>query len=149
MDLGSGAGLPGIVLAIASNIDIICIESKAKKRLFLNYAKEALDLNNLLVFDGDVQLFTNRYRGAKITSFSAKAFAKPPKLLFYLNMFNPIQFKPNAICWVPISQRQADILKAFDEVCKTTINNETFYYFKIRMNRFQSYKADLKKKYNL
>ena len=148
VDLGSGSGLPGVIIAIASKSQVICIESKEKKRVFLNYVKEALDLTNLVVFDGDVQLFTKRYSGANIESFSAKAFAKPPKLLMYLSMFRPHQFDKSAICWVPISERQKSILKDFDEVLKIE-NLATYYYFKIRMNSFQSYKADLKKKYNL
>ncbi len=148
VDLGSGSGLPAIILAILTKSKIICVESKQKKRTFLNVVKDALDLNNLKVFDGDVQLFTKSYSGAKITSFSAKAFAKPPKLLMYLSMFRPHQFDKSAICWVPISERQKSILKDFDEVLKIE-NLATYYYFKIRMNSFQSYKADLKTKYNL
>ena len=127
---------------------MICVESKLKKRSFLNVVKEALNLNNLTVFDGDVQLFTKSYSGAKITSFSAKAFAKPPKLLMYLSMFRPHQYSPSAICWVPISERQSLILKDYDEVIKVQ-NTDKYYYFKIQMNSFQSYKVDLKKKYNL
>ncbi|MEC8677445.1 MAG: RsmG family class I SAM-dependent methyltransferase [Candidatus Margulisiibacteriota bacterium] len=149
VDMGSGSGLPGIILAIASNANIVCIESKEKKRVFLNYAKEALDLDNLDVFDGDVQLFTNRYSGRKIQSFSAKAFAKPPKLLTYLSMFRPHQYKRDGFCWVPVSIRQAELLKSYDDVLQKTTNGEVFYYFKIRLNSFRSYKADLKMKYNL
>jgi 16S rRNA (guanine527-N7)-methyltransferase len=149
VDMGSGSGLPGIVLAIASKANIICIESKEKKRVFLNCAKEALDLDNLEVFDGDVQLFTNRYSGRKIQSFSAKAFAKPPKLLTYLSMYRPHQYRRDGFCWVPISKRQGDFLKNYDEVIKKSIKSETFYYFKIRLNSFRSYKADLKMQYNL
>ena len=105
---GIWLGFAGIILAISSTADVICIESKEKKRQFLEYAKEALDLNNLHVFDGDVQSFTKNSR-AKITSFSAKAFAKPPKLLMYLSMFRPHQYRTNSVCYVPISERQNHI----------------------------------------
>lgn len=148
VDMGSGSGLPGIILAIVTNAKIICIESKERKRIFLHYVKEALDIDNVSIFDGDVQLFTNRYSGAKITSLSAKAFAKPPKLLMYLTMYRPHQYTKNAICWVPISERQSLILKEFDDVL-TMNNKKPFHYFKIQMNSFRSYKADLKMKYNL
>jgi 16S rRNA (guanine(527)-N(7))-methyltransferase RsmG len=149
VDMGSGSGLPGIIMAIASPVHVICIESKERKRVFLNYIKEALDLDNVTVFDGDVQRFTHGYSGPKITSFSAKAFAKPPKLLMYLSMFRPHQYRKGAICWVPISERQATILKSFDDVVQLSRNGLDYRYFKIQMGAFQSYKADLKTQYNL
>ena len=34
VDMGSGSGLPGVIMAIASSASIICIESKEKKRDF-------------------------------------------------------------------------------------------------------------------
>ena len=149
VDMGSGSGLPAIILAISSSADVICIESKEKKRQFLEYAKEALDLNNLHVFNGDVQSFTKNYSGAKISSFSAKAFAKPPKLLMYLSMFRPHQYRSDSICFVPISERQNQILKNFDKVERVESSADIFYYFKIRMDSFRSYKSDLKNQYNL
>ena len=150
VDMGSGSGLPGVIMAIASQSEIICIESKQKKRLFLHYVKEALDLPNLTIFDGDVQLFAKMHSGPKITSFSAKAFAKPPKLLMYLSMFKKHQFLKAASCWVPISENQANALRPFDEIVSmTTSAGQEYLYFKIQMATFQSYKADLKRQYNL
>tara|TARA_A100001015_G_scaffold164843_1_gene183265 strand:+ start:4659 stop:5270 length:612 start_codon:yes stop_codon:yes gene_type:complete len=149
VDMGSGSGLPGVIIAIASSAKVICIESKSKKRLFLSYVKEALDLNNLEIFDGDVQLFANRYSGPKIESLSAKAFVKPPKLLMYLSMFRKHQFRRQTICWVPISYAQSEILERFGEVVSISTQDSTFLYFKIQMESYQSYKADLKTQYNL
>ena len=150
VDMGSGSGLPGVIMAIASKAQVVCIESKQKKRLFLHYVKEALDLTNLTIFDGDVQLFTKLHCGPKITSFSAKAFAKPPKLLMYLSMFKKHQYLKASSCWVPISQKQSEVLKNYDEVISmTTSGGHEFLYFKIQMAKFQSYKADLKSQYNL
>ena len=148
VDLGSGAGLPGVIMAIASSSLIICVESKEKKRAFLKHVKYALDLKNLSIFEGDVQRFAKCYSGLQITSFSAKAFAKPPKLLMYLSKFKSNQFQKNAVCWVPISERQASFLSAYDDVVSIK-NKAIFYYFKIRMGAFQSYKADLKRQYSL
>ena len=149
VDMGSGSGLPGVIIAIASTAKVICIESKSKKRLFLNYVKEALDLNNLEIFDGDVQLFSKCYSGPKIESFSAKAFAKTPKLLMYLSMFRKHQYLKTAKCWVPISKSQSDVLKQFDDIVSMTNKNSDFLYFKIQMGSYQSYRADLKMQYNL
>ena len=150
VDMGSGSGLPGVIMAIASRSEVVCIESKQKKRLFLHYVKEALDLTNLTIFDGDVQLFSKVYSGSKITSFSAKAFAKPPKLLMYLSMFRKHQYVKGSTCWVPISENQAEVLKGFDEIVSMQASSgEEFLYFKIQMSKFQAYKADLKTQYNL
>lgn len=149
VDLGSGSGLPGVLISIMSDVEVICIESKERKRQFLEYAKEALDLDNLHVFNGDVQSFTKSYSSEKINSFSAKAFAKPPKLLMYLSMFRPHQYRSDAICYVPISERQSEVLIPFDTVDRLTVREDDFLYFKVRMDSFRSYKSDLKNQYNL
>ena len=149
VDMGSGSGLPAIIIAMMTNCKVICIESRIKKREFLSYAKIALDLTNLHVFDGDVQLFTSRYSGAKIDSISAKAFAKPPKLMFYLNLFRGHQVRKDSICWVPVSEKQASILSKYDEVFTQEYNDQLFYYFKVHLAKFQSYRASLKSEYTL
>ena len=149
VDLGSGSGLPAIIIAILTNCKVICIESRLKKREFLSYAKIALDLTNLHVFDGDVQLFTSRYSGAKINTISAKAFAKPPKLLWYLNLFRGHQISKDAICFVPISEKQANILSKFDEVLTRNVDSEPYYFFKVHLAKFQEYRASLKSEYTL
>lgn len=149
VDLGSGSGLPGIIIAILSNCKVICIESRLKKREFLSYAKIALDLTNLHIFDGDVQLFTSRYSGAKINTISAKAFAKPPKLLWYLNLFRGHQISKDAICYVPVSENQVKILSKFDEVLTKHVESETYYFFKVHLAKFQEYRVSLKSEYTL
>ena len=149
VDMGSGSGLPAIIISILSNCKVICIESRLKKREFLSYAKIALDLTNLHVFDGDVQLFTSRYSGAKIDTISAKAFAKPPKLMFYLNLFRGHQIKKDAFCLVPVSERQVSILSNYDEIISTIYNGESFNFFKVHLAKFQSYRASLKSEYTL
>ena len=46
IDLGSGAGFPGVVLAILG-WNVVCIESIGKKVSFLNAVKQELKLDNL------------------------------------------------------------------------------------------------------
>ena len=104
VDLGSGAGLPGVIMAIASSSLIICVESKEKKRAFLKHVKYALGLKNLSIFEGDVQRFAKCYSGLQITSFSAKAFAKPPKLLMYLSNLSQISFKKMRFAGCPFQK---------------------------------------------
>lgn len=55
-DIGSGAGFPGLVLAIMAKekrpgTKFVLIESIAKKTLYLNAVKEALNLNNVKVIN--------------------------------------------------------------------------------------------------
>ena len=55
-DIGSGAGFPGLVLAIIAkekhpDTKFVLIESIAKKTLYLNAVKEALNLNNVKVIN--------------------------------------------------------------------------------------------------
>lgn len=45
VDLGSGAGFPGIVLALMTDHHVICVESIQKKAVFLTQVKESLGLN--------------------------------------------------------------------------------------------------------
>ena len=148
VDLGSGAGLPGVIISIVSKGTVICVESKAKKRRFLKEVKGSLNLKNLEIFDGDVQLFSSQFSGRLIQTLSAKAFAKPPKLMWYLSMFNHCCLK-NSECIVPISKDQKKHLRYTDEI-KTIITNDTeFYYFRIPMKDLPYYKADLEKRYSL
>ncbi|MCP4726045.1 MAG: 16S rRNA (guanine(527)-N(7))-methyltransferase RsmG, partial [bacterium] len=47
LDMGTGAGLPGIPLKIWNDeIDLVLVESNRKKVLFLEHAAETLDLGN-------------------------------------------------------------------------------------------------------
>lgn len=62
-DLGSGAGFPGLVLAICfPSANLTLIESNGKKCKFLNLVKEKLSLNNVTVINTRVEEYaiTNR-----------------------------------------------------------------------------------------
>jgi len=53
VDVGSGAGLPGIVLAVArSDISVTLIEPLARRTAFLTEVVDALDLDNVTVHRG-------------------------------------------------------------------------------------------------
>ena len=54
IDLGSGAGFPGVVLAILG-WRVTCIESIGKKVAFLNAVKDELKLDNLTIYHGRVE----------------------------------------------------------------------------------------------
>ena len=58
LDVGSGAGLPGIVIAIMrSNTNVFTIDSVGKKCRFMQTVKTELSLNNLSVINDRVESF--------------------------------------------------------------------------------------------
>ena len=84
VDLGSGAGFPGVVLAILG-WRVTCVESIGKKVAFLNAVKEALMLDNLTIYHGRVEEFV-RCLPAKNDDivFTARAFASLVKIMDYV-----------------------------------------------------------------
>lgn len=83
-DLGSGAGFPGVVLAILG-WRVTCIESIGKKAAFLNELKQRLDLPNLTIYHGRVEDFVAALpRDNYDLVFTARAFAPLVKILDYV-----------------------------------------------------------------
>lgn len=84
VDLGSGAGFPGVVLAILG-WRVTCIESIGKKAAFLSALKDELDLPNLTVFHGRVEDYIKKLRPVpENLIFTARAFASLTKILDYV-----------------------------------------------------------------
>lgn len=83
IDLGSGAGFPGVVLAILG-WDVVCIESIRKKTNFLNELKQKLDLPNLTIVNDRIENFLSKtpVNAGKIV-FTARAFAPLVKIFDY------------------------------------------------------------------
>ena len=83
IDLGSGAGFPGVVLAILG-WNVTCIESIGKKVSFLTTLKEELALKNLTIYHGRVEDFIRQMPANSSTYiFTARAFAPLIKILDY------------------------------------------------------------------
>ena len=77
VDLGSGPGLPGLVIAIlAPGMQITLIEARRRRCDFLRAACAALQIDNVVVVEGKVE----RAEG-KFDVISARAFAPLPELL--------------------------------------------------------------------
>jgi 16S rRNA (guanine527-N7)-methyltransferase len=75
-DLGSGAGLPGLVLALATNLHMTLIEADQRKAAFLRAAAASLNL--------DVTILPQRIESADTQPaplITARALAALPKLL--------------------------------------------------------------------
>lgn len=84
IDLGSGAGFPGIVLAIMG-WNVTCIESIGKKVAFLTEVKKQLKLDNLTIYHGRVENYIADLEQGKTYVFTARAFAPLVKILDYVH----------------------------------------------------------------
>ena len=83
IDLGSGAGFPGVVLAILG-WNVICIESIGKKTKFLSELKTELDLPNLTIINDRIEKFLSKTPvNAGNFIFTARAFAPLIKIFDY------------------------------------------------------------------
>ena len=62
LDVGAGAGLPGVVLAIACpHLDVSCVDTVAKKALFIQQVAAALRLPNLHGIHARVESLTQGF----------------------------------------------------------------------------------------
>jgi len=75
LDVGSGGGLPGVVIAIACpQIDVTCVDTVAKKAAFLQQAAAALALPNLHGLHARVETL-DRDKGQGFDVIASRAFA--------------------------------------------------------------------------
>ncbi len=73
LDVGSGAGLPGLVLAVARpSVSWVLLDSNAKKCRFLNHATVELDLDNVRVERNRVEDF---HPGACFSTIISRALS--------------------------------------------------------------------------
>ncbi len=71
LDVGSGAGLPGVVIAICCpEIQVDCVDAVGKKAAFIQQVAVALKLGNLRGLHARVETLTDRYQ-----VISSRAFA--------------------------------------------------------------------------
>ena len=82
-DIGSGAGFPGLVLAICfPNTKLTLIESNAKKCNFLNIVKDKLNLTNVTILNARAEEFSKNNREV-FDIVTARAVAPLKHLLEY------------------------------------------------------------------
>ena len=88
VDMGSGAGFPGVVLAILG-WNVTCVESIGKKVSFLNTLKDELKLDNLTIYHGRLEDFIPQMpHDSSNFVFTARAFAPLIKILDYTRTKN-------------------------------------------------------------
>jgi 16S rRNA (guanine527-N7)-methyltransferase len=97
LDLGSGAGFPGLVLATASDANFVLVESRRKRASFLRTAIGAMGLGNV-----EIDSQYRRVFGPEFDMVTARAFARPAE--FYEVAITAL--KPAGIALHYASERQ-------------------------------------------
>ena len=83
IDLGSGAGFPGVVLAILG-WRVTCTESVGKKVAFLTAVRDELKLDNLTIYHGRLENYIPTLPHDNKIVFTARAFAPLVNILDYV-----------------------------------------------------------------
>lgn len=99
LDLGSGAGFPGLIVAAIGRRPVTLVESRAKRIAFLRQASALLAIESLIAIEG------RRLETIAPTPFdivSARAFAPLPRLL---TLATP--FATTETCWLLPKGRSA------------------------------------------
>ena len=72
LDVGSGAGLPGVVLAIAlPHVRVHCVDAVAKKAAFIHQVAISLELKNLSAHHSRIEVFEGCYDLIASRAFSS------------------------------------------------------------------------------
>ena len=117
IDVGSGAGFPGLPLAIArEDMQVVLLESMRKRCDFLNEAVALLNLSNVQVVAGRAEDVAHGALREQFDLALARAVAQLPVLAEYLLPF--VKTGGCALCWkgpavsgeIPAAQKACDIL---------------------------------------
>ena len=85
LDVGSGAGLPGIVIALMrDDVDVTSIDSVGKKTRFMEHAKINLELENFNVVNDRVEKYNTNECFNQIVSRAFATFEDTKKLTAHL-----------------------------------------------------------------
>lgn len=107
LDVGAGAGLPGVVLAIACpQLDVTCVDAVAKKAAFIQQAAATLGLPNLSGAHARVE----QWRGAPVDVVTSRAFASLADMvrLTAFHVKPPDAARPDGGLWMAMKGRQPD-----------------------------------------
>ena len=110
LDVGSGAGLPGLVIAICCpDIHVTCVDAVAKKMAFVQQVATELKLPNLKALHARVESLTDKY-----DIISSRAFAT---LLDFV-MGSRAALKPNTGVWLAMKAKDtsAEVAALPDDV---------------------------------
>lgn len=85
LDLGSGAGFPGLIIAMLTDFEVTLVESRTRRSEYLQRAAEMLDLGARVTVVG---MPLERMQTAPFSVISARAFAPLPKLFELASRFS-------------------------------------------------------------
>ena len=89
LDVGTGAGFPGIPLAITHpTLKVTLLESNGKKIKFLNEVKEKLSLNNVEIIQSRAEEFSKREAFDFVSARAVKELRILLEICFYLVKVN-------------------------------------------------------------
>lgn len=98
LDIGSGPGLPGLVIAILTGRPMLLVEPRRKRVEFLNGAVEKLGLANVRVR----QAMVERIQGETFDAVTARAYAPLPDIFS-----STIQLTTSSTIWILPKGRSA------------------------------------------
>ena len=101
LDLGSGAGFPGLIVALLSDYDVTLVESRARRIEYLQRAVDMFDLCGRVTVAG---MALEKVPTAPYSVISARAFAPLPKLFTLAE-----RFSTNNTLWLLPKGRNAAI----------------------------------------
>ena len=112
LDLGTGAGFPGLVIAaLRPEITVLMVESRAGRIDWLERARVAMGLSNARVIGQRLELVETQ----AVDAISARAFAPLDRLLAL-----SARFSTGATIWLlPKGRSAAQELQALTKVCHT------------------------------
>jgi 16S rRNA (guanine527-N7)-methyltransferase len=107
VDIGSGAGFPGVVLALFG-LETTLVESRRKRYLFLLWVREIMKIGNARVLNGRVE-DCGPFPGP--VSFTARAVETPLSLLERLSVTSREGFSLTVRTGEPYSHPTVDVVK--------------------------------------
>lgn len=124
LDMGSGAGLPSIIIAILNPRNtVIAVESKTKKYNFLFHVKQTLGLTNYFPVNDDINAYISSQNPTP-HFITAKAFAPYEKLM---KICKKVSRKNHPRLIVPISEAQAIDLSRITQIHRAHQTPELYY----------------------
>ncbi len=127
MDLGSGAGFPGIPISILfPYVELVLVESKKKKAIFLKEVSQELGLNITIFPNRIEELNVQNYHKERYPLVLARAVASLTKLFKWVNEL--LQNKGKLITFKgdQLEQEMTDLKR--DHLTKIPFSNKIFKY---------------------
>lgn len=71
LDVGTGAGFPGMILAMCTDLEVTCVDSDFKKALFLEEVARATGVKNVRILNSRVEAVEGKFDTVTARAFSS------------------------------------------------------------------------------